>query len=260
MHGTPTWAPYPYVKLHTWDNARLMAAWPQLHAGDQEPLPQDPELQEAWALYHRGEFEAAFRLGRLLGTAGYTVMNKASLIQADYLEQGETGKLKLYFDTAERARAHIDAEPGNPNAHYFYGYALGRYSQGTSVAKALAQGYGDKIKTAFETAIALQPRHADAHLALGTFHAEVIDKVGPLIGSMTYGAKRETALQHFRTGLALIPRAALALTEFARGLMMLDADAYDAEALCLYEQAAAITPLDAMEHLGVLQVQAELAN
>ena len=255
-----SWTAFPHTADYPFDAAKLRRNWARLHAGDQEPLPQDAELLEAWALYHQGEFEAAFRLGRLLGTAGYTVMNKACLIQADYLERGETGKLKLYFDTAERARAHIAAEPGNPNAHYLYGYALGRYSQGTSVAKALAQGYGDKIKTALETAIALQPRHADAHLALGTFHAEVIDKVGPLIGNMTYGAKRETALQHFRTGLALIPHAALALTEFARGLMMLDADAYDAEALCLYEQAAAITPLDAMEHLGVLQVQAELAN
>jgi hypothetical protein len=40
------------------------------------------------------------------------------------------------------------------------------------------------------SAIALQPRHADAHIALGAFHAEVIDKVGALIGGMTYGAKQ----------------------------------------------------------------------
>lgn len=259
MHSTPTWPPYPYVHEQLFNSDNLPGSWPRLHAGDQEPLPQDPEVLQAWAMYHRGEFEAAFRAGRLLGAAGYTVMNKACLIQADYLEHSEAARLKLYFDTAARATTHIAAEPDNPNAHYFYGYALGRYSQGTSVAQALAKGYGEKIKTAFETAITLHSLHADAHIALGTFHAEVIDKVGAMIGHMTYGAKRETALHHFRTGVALIPRAAIALTEYARGLLMLDIEQYESEAMCLYEQAAAVLPLDAMEHLGVLQVQAELA-
>nr|CBA31371.1 hypothetical protein Csp_F37180 [Curvibacter putative symbiont of Hydra magnipapillata] len=260
MHGTPVWDPYPYVHQHLFDSENLQNHWARLHDGDQEPLPLDPEVLQAWVRYHRGEFEAAFRAGRLLGPAGYAVMNKACLIQADYLERNEAARLKLYFDTAERAKAHMAAEPGNPNAHYFYGYALGRYSQSTSVAQALAKGYGEKIKTAFETTIGLSPRHADAHIALGSFHAEVIDKVGAMIGNMTYGAKRETALHHFRTGLALIPRAAIALTEYARGLLMLDIQQFESEAMCLYEQAAAVQPLDAMEHLGVLQVQAELAS
>ena len=61
-------------------------------------------------------------------------------------------------------------------------YALGRYSQGISVAKALAQGLGGKVKNALETTIKLAPKHADAHIALGAFHAEVIDKVGSLLG------------------------------------------------------------------------------
>ena len=42
--------------------------------------------------------------------------------------------------------------------------------------------------------IALQPRHAHAYIALGAFHAEVIDKVGTLIGGMTYGAKKDVGL------------------------------------------------------------------
>nr|WP_315463726.1 hypothetical protein [uncultured Rhodoferax sp.] len=260
MHSTPVWDPYPYVHQQSFGSDNLPAQWPRLHAGDQEPLPQNDEVLQAWALYHRGEFETAFRAGRLLGAEGYAVANKACLIQADFLARSEAARLKLYFDTAERAKAHMAAAPDNANAHYFYGYALGRYSQGTSVAQALAKGYGEKIKTAFETAIALSPDHADAHIALGTFHAEVIDKVGALIGNMTYGAKRETALHHFRTGVALIPRAAMALTEYARGLLMLDMQEFESEAMCLYEQAAAVQPMDAMEHLAVLQVQAELAN
>ncbi len=45
-------------------------------------------------------------------------------------------------------------------------YAVGRYGQGISVAKALAQGLGSKVKNALETTIKLAPKHADAHIAL----------------------------------------------------------------------------------------------
>lgn len=260
MLGALDWVPYPYVHLRALDASQLPVQWAALHAGDAEPLPSDPHVLTAWALFHRGEFEAAFHAGRALGQAGVTVANKAALIHADFLEPSETTRLTMYCDAAERALQQIHRDPRNPNAHYFYGYALGRYSQGTSVAQALAQGHGEKIKRALEAAIALQALHADAHLALGTFHAEVIDKVGAMIGNITYGAHRDVAIRHFRAGLALIPDAPLALSEYARGLLMLDPEAHEAEAVALYARATAITPKDAMEHLGVLQIQAELSD
>ncbi|MFX8297259.1 hypothetical protein ABTL30_19790, partial [Acinetobacter baumannii] len=91
----------------------------------------------------------------------------------------------------ERAEAQQAEEPKNANAYYWQAYALGRYGQGISVAKALAQGLGSKVKTALETTIKLAPKHADAHIALGAFHAEVIDKVGKLLGK-TQGADTAT--------------------------------------------------------------------
>jgi hypothetical protein len=50
------------------------------------------------------------------------------------------------------------------------------------VAKALAQGLGSgsRIAGAHHPAAA---KHADAHIALGAFHAEVIDKVGSLLAA-----------------------------------------------------------------------------
>ena len=83
------------------------------------------------------------------------------------------------------------------------------------MAKALAQGIGNKVKHSLERAIALAPGHADARIALGAFHAEVIDKVGPLIGGMTYGAKKDVALRLFQEALQLHPESPLARTEYA---------------------------------------------
>ena len=253
------WLAFPHPEQHTFDTAAVRAQWAALHRGDQEPLPSDPRVLEAWALYHQGKFEAAALAGDALGEAGVIVANKARLIYADYLEPSEKARLDMFMAVATRCEALAAQTPTCANAHYLYGYALGRYSQGVSVAKALAKGLGSKVKAAFETTLSLQPEHADAYIALGAFHAEVIDKVGALIGQITYGAKRETALALFSEGMARIPHAAIALTEYGKALLMLDGEARLEEAQRLYEEAACVPPVDATEHLGVDRIKAELS-
>jgi hypothetical protein len=254
------WTAFPYdAANYTRDAAALKKHWARLHAGDAEPWPKDEVVQAAWALFHAGEFQKAVGAGLKAGGAGITVANKAQAIYANYLEKSEKTKLELFIEVAERAAAQTATEPKNANAHYWQAYALGRYSQGISVAKALAQGLGNKVKTALETAIALQPKHADAHIALGTFHAEVIDKVGKLLGK-TQGADASTGLKLFREALKLNPGSAIAMVEYANGLVMLDGDKKLAEAEQLYADAAACTPMDAMERLDVEMAKAELED
>jgi tetratricopeptide (TPR) repeat protein len=245
------WTRFAATGQFGYDRKRVKKQWPRLHAGDQEPLPQEPALLDAWALFHNGHFEACYRAGLLLGADGVTVANKAACIYATQLESREGERLALYQSIAQRAGEQTESEPDNPNAHYLLAYALGRYSQGISVAKALAQGMGSRIKVALETAIALQPLHAEAHFALGAFHAEIIDKVGALIGGMAYGAKKETSLAMFRQGFRLQPRSPVGLVEYALALLMLEGDARLDEATALYEQAAALQPADAREYLDI---------
>ncbi|HZW76532.1 MAG TPA: hypothetical protein VFF43_23460, partial [Caldimonas sp.] len=145
------------------------------------------------------------------------------------------------------------------NAWYCMAYALGRYSQGISIAKALAQGLGAKVKNALETTISLAPKHADAHIALGAYHAEIIDKVGSLLGR-TQGASKDAGLAHFKTALKLNPTSAIAMVEYANGLVMLEGEKRMKEATKLYEDAAACEPLDAMERLDIEMAKAELED
>jgi len=163
------------------------------------------------------------------------------------------------MQVAERAEAQAAKEPDNANAWYWHAYALGRYSQGISVAKALTQGLGGKVKTALETAIELQPKHADAHIALGSFHAEVIDKVGSLLGR-TQGASKDAGLSMFKTALKLNPHSAIAMVEYANGLVMLEGNKKMKEAEKLYADAAAFDAQDAMECLDVEMAKAELED
>ena len=254
------WTAFPHTGDYSWDAASLKKQWARLHRGDCEPLPKDAAVLAAWVLFHNGEFQKAAEAGVKAGGGGITVANKATAIHANYLETKEKAKLDLFMQVAEQAEAQQAAEPDNPNAWYWQAYALGRYSQGISVAKALAQGLGGKVKAALERTIELNPKHADAHIALGTFHAEVIDKVGSLIGGMTYGAKKDTGLKLFQAAIKLNPTSAIAKIEYANGLVMLDGDKKMKEATQLYEQAAAAETLDAMERLDVDMAKEELAD
>ena len=254
------WTAFPHTGDYSWDAASLKKQWARLHRGDCEPLPKDAAVLAAWVLFHNGEFQRAAEAGAKAGGAGITVANKATAIYANYLEAKEKAKLDLFMQVAEQAEAQQAAEPDNPNAWYWQAYALGRYSQGISVAKALAQGLGGKVKAALERTIELEPKHADAHVALGTFHAEVIDKVGSLIGGMTYGAKKDTGLKLFQAAIKLNPTSAIAKVEYANGLVMLEGDKRMKEATQLYEEAAACEPLDAMERLDVDMAREELED
>jgi tetratricopeptide (TPR) repeat protein len=254
------WTAFPHAGDYAFDVASLKKNWARLHQGDCEPLPKEDAVLKAWVLFHNGQFQQAAEAGLKAGSDGITVANKATSIYANYLETKEKTKLELFMEVAGRAEAQQKSDPKNPNAWYWQAYALGRYSQGISVAKALAQGLGGKVKQSLEQAIKLCPKHADAHIALAAFHAEVIDKVGSLIGGMTYGAKKDAGLALFKEALKLNPGSAIGMMEYANGMVMLEGDKKMKDATKLYEQAAACKPLDAMERLDVEMAKAELED
>jgi tetratricopeptide (TPR) repeat protein len=254
------WNPFPFAGDYTFDANSVKNNWSRLHLGDAEPLPMDPKVLEAWALFHSGEFQKAVDLGLRIGGSGLTVANKSACIYATYLEKKEKTRLELYLEVAERAAEQAQQDPQNFNAHFWHAYALSRYSQGISVAKALAQGLGSKVKGSLENVIKLQPMHADAHIALGSFHAEVIDKVGLLIGGMAYGAKKDTGLALLQQALKLNIESAIGMIEYANAMLMLEGEKMMLEATRLYQQAALAQPMDAMERLDVEMAKDELKD
>ncbi|HZP88234.1 MAG TPA: hypothetical protein VFB54_15595 [Burkholderiales bacterium] len=273
------WRPFPYSnEAFRYAGGALKKHWDRLHQGDRETYPGAQYLAKlceaneallesiphfdgnyaalservvaAWRLYHAGEFAAATEAGLATGPLGYTAANKASAIYAHYLEPNKGTKLKLFQEIAGRSELACKLLPDAPNAHYLYANALGRYSQCMSVLEALAQGLGTKVKQALERTLKVAPGHAEAHVALGTYHAEVVSKVGAMLAGLTYGASKEEALAHFKRALALHPQSAIARIEFANGLLLLGERNLD-EATHLYIEASKLEPCDAMEKLDI---------
>lgn len=282
MAAKSGWAAFPHdAKAYAYAGDALKKAWPKLHAGDVEPFPDAKraqalidaagkaaksakadalaaELQDAWRAFHRGDFKAAFDAGSALGPLGASVAVKAIGIHATYLVDDEDEKLKRFEQGAKLAEAAIKALPDDANSHYRHAFALGRYSQGLSIAKALKQGIAGKVRDSLDTALELAPKHAEAHTALALYHAEIIGKIGAMIGGLTYGAKAAEAESHIKTALKLTPDSPIAHIEHGNVLMLLYGDKKEDAAAAAYEKAAKLKPQDAMEALDAAYAKEQL--
>jgi tetratricopeptide (TPR) repeat protein len=252
------WNKFPHDNsVYDYQGKALAQAWEHLHDGDMEPYPADAVLQEAWRCYHRGDFQQAVMLGDECGLAGHAVANKACGMYAHHLEEKETRQIECYESAIARAEAAIREYPDEANCHHFCAFNLGRYSQTISIIKALKQGVGSRIFKALSRALEIQPDHADAHTALGVYHAEIIDKVGKLIGGVTYGASEKKAVEHFKMAIDLAPASPIAHIEYGNGLYLLYGDKRLDEVSELYERATEFTPRDAVEKLDIESALAE---
>jgi hypothetical protein len=272
--------PYPATD-YEYKGAALEKHWARLHRGDCEPYPAlatvkdlvaaypdlEPKLpldeaaqalQAAWRAFHHGEFEEAEKQGLAVGRLGFNVANKAANMRATYLESAEKKKLSLFLQAARRAEELQRHAPEVPNAWYLHAQALGRHAQGLSIVDALAQGVAGKVKASLDKTLELEPHHADAHIALGAYHAEVIDKIGALVGGLTYGVSSGAAVMHFDKALKLNPDSAIARVEYAKGLKMMFGSDKAAHMTRLLKQAAQSVAADAMERLDIELARAKV--
>lgn len=278
-----SWARFPYdAKAYDFAGDKLKKAWPALHAGDAEAFPDDKRaaalikaagktapkgldaaalaegLQEAWRAFHRGDFQQAYEAGETLGPVGASVACKSLGIHATYLVDDEAERLKRYEQVGRLAEAAMAALPDEANSHYRYAFGMGRYSQGISIAKALKMGLAGKVRKALEATLELAPKHAEAHTALGLYHAEIIGKIGALVGGMTYGAKASEAEKHLATALKLTPDSPIAHVEHGNLLLLLHGEKKEDAAAAAFEKAGKLKPRDAMEKLDAEFAKSQL--
>ncbi|HMD75684.1 MAG TPA: hypothetical protein VKG05_17600 [Steroidobacteraceae bacterium] len=257
--------------------------WTELHKGDAEPYPnasrvtrlakQHPvfaawigtqggaakvasAVQEAWRRFHSGDFDGAIAAGSKLGALGATAANKAAAIHS--LELTGDEPTRLLEAAIARGQKAVETLPDYANAHYMLSLALGRHSQRISILKALANGIATQVRSHLDTTLKLEPRHADAHIALGLYHAEIVAKIGTLLAGLTYQANPEAAIEHFQRAIKLAPDSPIAHVEYGNALLLLHGNARREQAHELFARAAAFDPRDAMERLDVERAQRSL--
>ena len=270
------WVAFPHAdKAYDYVGDKLAKAWPKLHAGDQEPFPDEATvagwpkagkdagkiaagLQDAWRAFHRGDFQHAYDAGIGLGPIGHSVAIKAGGIHGSHLLADEAAKTKRYEDLVRLADEAVAALPGLTNSHYRRAFAIGRLSQSISITKALAQGLAGKVRESLDRTLELASKHAEAFTALGLYHAEIVGKVGGMLAKLTYGANASDAEKHLKQALKLTPDAPIAWIEYGNGLLLIHGDKREDEVAEAWDKAAKLKPRDAMEALDAAWAREQL--
>lgn len=274
------WAAFPHPdKAFDYAGDKLARAWAKLHAGDQEPFPDEKhvaallkgnaklgkdagaiatQLQDAWRAFHRGDFQQAHEQGVALKALGASVAVKAGGIHATYLLGEEKARLARYEELVRLAEDAVAALPGEANSHYRRAFAIGRLSQALSITKALAQGLAGKVRESLDRTLDLAPGHAEAQTALGLYHAEIVGKVGGMLAKLTYGANAGDAEKHLKQALKLTPDSPIAWIEYGNGLLLLHGDKREDEVAEAWDKAANLKPRDAMEALDAAWARDQL--
>jgi tetratricopeptide (TPR) repeat protein len=231
-----------------------------LHAGNLEPFPAEAAVQDAWRAYHEGRFEEAVNLGKAHGGLGLVPAAFAATIYAHYLEAEEDKKVAIFETAMDLAERATEAVPDNANAHYMLAVSRGRYSQFISMIEALSKGLAPKIRASAERCLELQPNHAEGHVTLAGWHAEIVDKVGGMLAGLSFGAKKDLAEEHFDRALALAPASPVPYIEKAAGLLLMFGESSRDDAMQLLQKAVTLEPADAMQALDIARARKTLAD
>ena len=150
-----SWAAFPHKdKAFDYAGDKLAKAWSKLHAGDQEPYPDEKhvagllkgnpklgkdaatiaaQLQDAWRDFHRGDFQQAHESGLALKALGTSVAIKAAGIHAGRLVDDPASVTSRYEDLVRLAEEAVIALPGQVNSHFRRAFALACLRNGMDI-------------------------------------------------------------------------------------------------------------------------------
>lgn len=215
-------------------------------------------IDAARAAFAEGRFLEAAEAGAALGTSeGWALAARSLAIYGFHLAP-EDGKQALFVRAMEAGGRAVALDADSAEAHVQSAHAMGRYAQTIGSMEAFAEGFADRIREALDAALALEPDHVAAHLALAGWHAGIVVAAGAM-GRIFYGATGEDALRHYERALALAPDSPIVRYDFAENLLALDDD-YTERAQALLRGAIALGPQDAYGELVRKRAQALLTE
>jgi hypothetical protein len=198
-------------------------------------------LDTARDLYADGEFLRASQVARQLETSdGYALAARALYEYA--MEQPTNKREPLMVQCETFAKNALELNPNNADAYFELGAGAGQFALLRGTVWAFLNGIPQQIRSHFERAIALNPRHTFAMVALARWHAEVVAGGGGFL----YNATPEESLKLLNRAIQLEPKNINIRVNFAETLMVLDKK-NRAAAKAQLEVAITLSPRDALE-------------
>jgi len=190
--------------------------------------------QKAETAYIAGDFVNAAAIAETEGSAEALAFAARARIADAIMRDGAYCKPCLV--TAETiAQNAIDRDPTLAEGYIQLAIALGFRGRLIPLLDARTERLPERGRKAIDKALTLAPRNPWALAANGAWNLEIVNRAGPVLAGVTYGAGRSEGLKSFREALSADPDNLLLHFHYALAILALDVDDYRAEASAALE-------------------------
>lgn len=201
---------------------------------------------EVFAIYARGDYEQAARMGEASGTAAGLATAARAVLADDVLR--DTPCLSCLERAEGLARQAIAADPHYALGQVWLAVALGYQARIIGAIKARLKNMPAQSRAALAQAVKDDPGNAFAVSALGGWHIEVVRGGGAALARLFYGAKESEAVNLFDRAARLAPGNVAVRYQIALSLAGFDTTKYQARIASELKAALSDTPQTAYEN------------
>ena len=213
----------------------------------------------AQSAFDEGRYLEAADLAESLGTSDGHALAAEALAVYGHFVAPEDERMAVLERANTLARQAVALDETNAEARFQFAHAMGRYAQSIGPVKALRQGYVGRSRESIDAVLELDPNMAAAVLSLASWHADVVDGAGRLIGRTVYGATLGAAIENYERALELAPEETVAYYEFGRGLAAIGGRKHRERARTLLNQAVELPATNHFDQIIHERALAELA-
>jgi hypothetical protein len=212
-------------------------------------------LEDAKTLFNNGKFSEAAKIALTFeSSAGYALAAR-SLFEFSN-QQPKEARLSILEQAEKYAQKAVKLDAQNADAYFELGATTGQLGVLRGAVYAFASGVAVTIREYFEKAIALDPKHTSAMIALGSWHAEIVSRgVGFL-----YGGKLEKVFSLFENAIQVAPKSIAVRFNYAKSLLKLDNQKYRDQAIAQLEFAVKLEAGDFLEKRALENAKGMLAD
>ena len=201
--------------------------------------------EEIFAVYARGDYEQAARMGEASRTAP-GLATAARAVLADGVLR-DVPCLSCFERAEKLARQAVAADPHFAFGQVWLAVALGYQARILGILKARMKDMPHQSRVALDQAVTDDPANAFAVSALGGWHIEVVRGGGAALARLFYGARESEAIALFDRAVRLAPGNVAVRYQIALSLAGFDTAKYQARIASELKAAISDTPETAYE-------------
>ena len=222
-------------------------------------LAADAPTTVARSAFDEGRYLEAADLAESLGTSDGHALAAEALAVYGHFVAPEDERMAVLERANTLAGQAVTLDETNAEARLQFAHAMARYAQSIGPVKALRQGYVRRSRESIDAILEIDPNMAAAVMSLASWHADVVDGAGRLIGRIVYGATLGAAIENFERTLELAPDEKLAYYEFGRGLAAVGGRKHRERARTLLARAVELPATNHFDQIIHERAVAELA-